>query len=413
MLRCRSFPVFVVLMGIFSPPAAFSAETGNDDKSIGDAYKWLLTTFAEDRQGFGLDRHGMATEDQPMSYGLILSAEALRAASDKTKKESPEYAESPRRAKKAVRWLIDNRDLDGDGKPGWGLPQSWDAWGDGSENPPNQPYTITTAIVLTGLFDALAVPELFDENERKEITDVVRAVVLRWCCEVWSEGYGGGYFWYSPGKQDDVFGINAPAMFLACLVRLLEEQDDSLSPAERDLVRSRADALAKAAASTVELRDGEPLWRYAPLPNSMNNNRPNDLVHHVYILLGIETYRDWNEAGIKIPCTREKAIASVDRFLADADPASGRPRRILEYSPFDDPQSDQARLWGAGFMLAFYAKWADDARIERTFRLIEENYGPFPRLRWIGPDAKCADKKACYPRHTAHVLYGMAIAAFE
>ena len=63
-------------------------------------------------------------------------------------------------------------------------------------------------------------------------------------------------------------------------------------------------------------------------------------------------------------------------------------------------------------MLAFYAKWADDARVFRAFDLIEKNYGPMPRLRWIGADSNCKDKDVCYPRHNAHVLYGMAITAF-
>jgi len=414
----RTFVVAVVFSGLFCASMALAvehdAETRKaENKAVRDSYRKLLTLFPENRQGYGLDRYKLATEDQPMSYGLVLSAESIRAKNEKAAKDSPAYRESRRRVKKAAAWLLENSDLDRDGKLGWGLPQSWDAWADDTENPCHQPYTITSAIVLNGLLDALAVPELFDGSQRKKIRRVIRSVVMRWCGEVWSDGYGGGYFWYSPSKADDIFGINAPAMFLGSLVRLLDEQADSLSAEQRKLVSKRMHALAKAIVSTVTLRDGEPFWLYAPLPNRTGNNNPNDLVHHVYILIGIEQYRDWEGSRVKIPWSREKAITSVDRFLDDADKDKTSAGRILELTAFDKPKGHQARLWGAGFMLAFYGKWADDARVYRAFRLIEKNYGPMPRQHWVGADSRYKDKDACYPRHNAHVLYGMAIAAFR
>lgn len=404
--------VSVVSAGLLLPSLVMSAEHATKNRAIRDSYRKLLMLFPEDRQGYGLDRYKLATEDQPMSYGLILSAEAIRARNEKAEKDSPSHKESRRRVKKAAAWLLENADLDRDGKPGWGLPQSWDAWGDGTENPCHQPYTITTAIVLAGLLDALAAPELFDEDQRMEIQRVMREVAIRWCREVWSYGYGGGYFWYSPNKADDIFGINATAMFLGSLVRLLDEQGESLSVEQRKLIQSRVHALAQSIVSTVMFRDGEPFWQYAPLPNRVGNKRPNDLVHHIYILMGIEQYRDWSDSRVIIPWTREKAIASVDRFLHDAGNKNAADK-ILEYTDYDSPKQAQARLWGAGFMLAFYAKWADDAHAYRAFRLIEKNYGPMPRQRWIGADSNYKDKDACYPRHNAHVLYGMAIAAFR
>ena len=288
----------VVFCGMLLPSLVLSAENAPDNRTVHNSYQILLTSFPEDHQGYGLDRYKLATTDQPMSYGLILSAEAIRAKNEKTAKDSPSYKECRRRLKKAAAWLLENSDLDHDGKLGWGLPQSWDAWGDGTENPCHQPYTITTAIVLDGLLDALAVPELFDEDQRAKIQRVVREVAIRWCREVWSDGYNGGYFWYSPNKSDDIFGINAPAMFLGSLVRLLDEQGDSLSAQQRELVRSRVHALAQSIVTTVKLRDGEPFWRYAPLPNPAGNDRPNDLVHHIYILMGIEQYRDWSDSRV-------------------------------------------------------------------------------------------------------------------
>ena len=137
-----------------------------------------------------------------MTYGFVLSAEARHFRFDRN-------AESGRRVRKAVRWLIDNRDLNGDGKPGWGLPQAWPAWGQRT-NPHNQPYTITTAIVLQGMLDALAIRDLWSAAKRDEMLDFMVQVAQRWCRELWTEGYGGGYFWYSPSPADDIFGVNAP-----------------------------------------------------------------------------------------------------------------------------------------------------------------------------------------------------------
>ncbi|MDD4869038.1 MAG: hypothetical protein PHR77_00655 [Kiritimatiellae bacterium] len=74
-------------------------------------YTELLTVFPEDRQGYGKDWFLMAVDHQPMTYGFVLSAEAIHFQRDPND-------ESRRRVKKAVRWLIDNRDLDGDGLPG-------------------------------------------------------------------------------------------------------------------------------------------------------------------------------------------------------------------------------------------------------------------------------------------------------
>src|SRR5690606_19680780 len=151
---------------------------------------------------------------------------------------------------------LDHADLDRDGSPGWGLPQAWDAWSDGTENAPNHPYTITTAIVLNGLLDALRAHDLWDQRERQQLQALVVSVTRRWCNHLWSDGYSGGYFWYSPRDTDNSFGVNAAAMFLGSLTRLLAEHGDALNAQDRALFTARRDAQAKAVVSTVERREG-------------------------------------------------------------------------------------------------------------------------------------------------------------
>jgi hypothetical protein len=390
----------LVLLVVHASYAALAAEAP-DRSTIRKAYKELIAKFPEERQGFGVDKFLEATEEQPMTYGLVLSAEAIRLKNDPND-------ESRRRVKKATVWLLKNQDLDRDGKPGWGLPQPWDAWADGTRNPGNQPYTITTAICLNGLLDSLAVTGLWTNAERNGIRDLMKRIVLRWCNEVWSPGYGGGFFWYSPAKQDEAFGINAPAMFLSSITRFLTEQADDLSAEEHQLIQDRADALVRAIVNTVQLREKAPFWRYAPLPNRFHNDRPNDLLHQAYILWGTETYRDCG-GRVKLPWTRAQAVESIDRYWRD-----GRMWEYPQDAPGDKTASINAppRLWCIGMALAFYAKWGDANQAAKTFTVIDRDYGPWPDLRFQPKGSLGDGEKTFYPRQAAHVLFGLALYAY-
>lgn len=331
-------------------------------------YQNSLALYPEDSQGRGIDQDGAAykhitPEDQPMTYGLVLSAEAIRF------KKLP-TDEGKGRIHKAAEWLVRNSDLDHDGIPGWGLPQPWDAFADGTTNGPNHPYTITTAIVLNGLLDALSVRDFGTKAERQEAQALIKQVILHWCHDIWQEGFGGGYFWYSPCPCDANFSVNAPAMFLGSMARFLSEQRDILNREERQLIQSRADDLAKAIVNTVELHNGVPYWRYLPLPNRYNRKSPNDLVHQVYILWGIETY---SECGgrVELPWARKQAIESVDRFLHEG--------RVFSLAADEKPNSSQKSiLWGTGSMLAFYAKWGNEEQAARAFDALVKEHGPLP-----------------------------------
>lgn len=263
------------------------------------AYKELIAMYPEDNQGLGKEKVFTTIEEQPMTYGLILTSESLhfRATSGE---------ESKRRIQKAVRWLLDNQDLDHDGKPGWGLPQAWDAFNDGTVNPINHPYTITSAIVINGLLETLTLKDFWSDSERDEILSVIAKVAVRWSNEIWSEGYGGGYFWYSPNPADDIFAVNSPSLFTGNLARLLYEHPDAFTRKDRHLVQSRVDDMARTIIATAELRQGLPFWDYRP---KHEQTQQNDVLHHIYTLLGIEMFRDYGER-IKLSWTREQAIAS-------------------------------------------------------------------------------------------------------
>lgn len=362
------------------------------------AYEQLIALYPEDSQGLGKENFFPTVEHQPMTYGLIVSAESFRYR--KTHGD-----ESRRRIRKAVRWLLDNQDLDKDGLPGWGLPQAWDAFGDGTTNSVNQPYTITSAIVLNGLLDSLTIKDFWSGAERDEMRSVMARVIVRWCRSLWSQGYTGGFFWYSPSPVDAIFAVNSPSMFMGSMARMLHEQGDAFNAEERALVQSRTDDMARAVISTVDLRRGLPFWNYRP---GYVPGRANDLVHHVYTLWGIETYRDCG-GMIKPTWTRQQAIQSVDRFWKDGQ-IRAFPQDVTYTGEQVNYNSQPAVLWSAGSMLAAYAQWGQMEKARQTLQAIERDYGPWPDLRLHisspqGPDS-------FYPRQAAHVLWGLALYAF-
>src|SRR5690606_11942402 len=55
----------------------------------------------------------------------------------------------------AGQWLLQHDDENQDGTIGWGVPVAWDAYGDGSVNPKDTEYTISTAIAVDALLSWL------------------------------------------------------------------------------------------------------------------------------------------------------------------------------------------------------------------------------------------------------------------
>jgi hypothetical protein len=226
--------------------------------------------------------------------------------------------------------------------------------------------------------------------------------VLHWTRSAWTPGYGGGYFWYSPHPNDHIYCVNPSSMMLAALVETLSRQKETISAEERALLQERADKTLEALIANVSQRDGAPYWRYAPLPNRINHDKPNDAVHQAYILWGIEAYRDHFQR-VEIPWPRTKSLESLDRYVRDGKPYAlpqdvegGREREQLD------------RLWGRGMVLAFYAKWG---RREQAMRTLEELklYGQWPRLKQRPGDP---DDAPFFPRQAAHVLLGLSLLAY-
>ncbi len=366
-------------------------------------YSDLLAQFPEDHQGEGPEPFGqVGNVHQPKTYALIISAETLRLLA------SPND-ESRRRIRKAARWLLDNADSDEDGIPGWGFPYDWDAFGDGTLTPAYTPYTIDTAFVLLGLLDALEIQPLWADVERMEILNVIKQVCVQWSKDTWSDTPRGGFFWYSRSAFDAHFVTNVSAMFAAALWRAITEHRYVFSNSEYHLIQTRVDQAMREVVSHVAWRNDAPFWNYIPLPNSFNQDKPNDLLHHVYILWAAEIYRA-SEQDVRLPWSLSQALNSLHRFWREGK-VYDFPQDVAyagEQKSFNDRP---ASLRGLGMLLAFYSRWRNLQKARETFKVIDKDYGPLPTLR-LRPDIP-STQNTFYPRFAAHTLWGLALLAFR
>jgi hypothetical protein len=390
--------LFLLVVGLLIMGRGINRVTAHETKPEGARlYDVLLTKFPVEHQGLGLDaaqKPGLT--EQPMTYALVLSSEAIHYRNNPN-------AESKLRIQKALDWLIFNQDLNHDGIPGWGLPLPWDAFSDGTINDANHPYTITTSIVLNSFLDVLDAPNLITTEQRNIIKELLGKVMVHWSNQLWSKGYGGGYFWYSPNSWDNIFSINAPAMFLGSMARYLKSYADQLPRADYQLVESRADDLAKAIVATVKLRHGLPYWDYNPIPNKFNNRLvENDLVHQVYILWGVELYRNTIN-HISFPWSTQQSLQSLRSYWH-------------ENSLYGFPQDEKfnpkySALWGVGAMIAFESVYGTHPEAKRCVEFLDKAYGPLPDLT-LTPrhDTKV---QPFYPRQASHALWGLAYYYFN
>jgi hypothetical protein len=365
-------------------------------------YSGLLARFPEDQQGAGPEPSGqVGIVHQPKTYALIVSAETLRLLA------SPND-ESRRRIRKAVRWLLDNADLDNDGVPGWGFPYAWDAFGDGTLTPAYTPYTIDTAFVLLGLLDALNIQAFWADAERLEILNVVKKVCVQWSEDTWSDTAKGGFFWYSRLLLDAHFVTNVSAMFAAALWRAITEHKDVFSDSEYSLIQTRVERAMEEIVAQVTWRNNAPFWNYIALPNFLNQDKPNDLLHHIYILWSAEIYRS-SARYVRLPWSVSQALNSLLRFWRE-----GRvydfPQDVTYEGEQESFNDRPASIRGLGMLLAFYSRWGSYQKAIETFNVIDREYGPFPTLR-LRPDMPSA-QNTFYPRFFAHTLWGLALLAF-
>lgn len=387
------------LMGILS--VGCSSASKSNEKKYQNLYQDLLEKFPPGSIGFGLEPTFPKQSYQPMTYALVLESEGIHNTI------APNQ-ESEAIIREAALWLIENQDLDQDGKVGWGLPDAWDAFQDDSPNPENHPYTITTALVLQAFLVSINEQNasIWTETEYSQILDVVIQSADRWCTEAWTDDEVNqiSYFWYSTAPEDSYFVLNVNSMFAGVLQELIHLHEDEISEAQLDTFTRSANQAMEAVIDQTLFKDGHPYWPYIGIPNVFNRVTPNDLVHHSYIVWGIEQYRE-NNGELSIPWTRDESVASYQLFYRDKE-LYRFPQGIDEVS--ESNQERKPRLWSVGMHLAVVANFGDQQTAYSIADDIEKNYGPGPDYILFPPDSSDYEGENFYPRFASHLLLGYA-----
>lgn len=215
------------------------------------------------------DYPGNTAVDIPKSYASILMGELQRTRNG----IEPELSSL---AGVAGQWLLDNARLDPLGRAGWGVPVAWDAYGDGSINPANTVYAISTGIVVDALLDWM-------ETDPSSPGDEIRAIVKESLLPFARLRTPSGLLPYSLRESDQRYDTFKSAAYLAGqMQRFAKYLDDE----DADQLSSAADATVR---SLIDHHHVSPsggwYWKY-----SIQEDVTNDLAHASYIVDGLETY---------------------------------------------------------------------------------------------------------------------------
>lgn len=265
-------------------------------------------------------------------------------------------------ARIAADWLVMNR-IKSPG-PGWGLPFSWDAFGDGTLNDINTIYGITVAQAVKALLDVC------------EITDtpiycVVAQEKLDYYKKFYTDTNDGGYFWYSDQHHDakDVHNVNAMLMAQYARAANLFMRKDYGVLADRTFKHIWAK----------RHDDGLGTWWFYGSHKSI----PNDLVHAAMMVDGISDYKQYTGTDIDM----QGMLTHLRTFIQD--------NRIREFPPHPDLSEElnnrPARVWGLGALIGILSKHGyihESARLIRaldSYAFASGRYGLVPGDRNLSP----------------------------
>lgn len=269
-----------------------------------DGDKILLKVVASidpDHPGRGLaDYPSDEPADVPKSYALILLG-AVEEAKEQKRQGINEFGS------KAGKWLIENADANGDGVIGWGVPIAWDAYGDGSVNPENTEYSISTAIAVDAL---LGWVDYVDDKQKQEMLALVERALQPYLST--SMRTPAGLLPYSLLAQDRKYDTFNSAVYLAGQMQRYAEI--TKDPELRDELRSAADATMAALIKNKKIApdSGSWYWNY-----SIQEENPNDLPHAGYVIEGVVTYIE-NNGRLASSFNKDKVFNHLmDFFGAD------------------------------------------------------------------------------------------------
>ncbi len=284
--------------------------------------------FEASRPGRGLtDYPSDQREDIPKAYAMLLLGSIDRARHQGAN-------QLPQLGSTAGKWLLDHQDENHDGVIGWGVPIAWDAYGDGTVNPANTEYTISTAIAVHALLDWM---EFSADAPRQQILAAVTNSLRPYLqSEMRAPSGMAPYSLVEADRRYDTFN---PAAYLAGqLQRFSHVTTDAAMASD---LRQAADTTISVLMANKKSapKSGAWYWNY-----SLQENTPNDLPHASYIIDGIATYLQYRgrlAPGIE----KERIVAHLDDFLDRDD------RHPLAWPYFRTDVHLPARLYDLGIAM--------------------------------------------------------------
>ncbi len=299
------------------------------------------------------DYPGNTVEDVAKGYAMVLKAEVLAA-------ETGVNAELSEMGRNAAVFLLASSDDREDGFPGWGVPVAWDPYGDGSINPRDTKYTISTAIVADALLDWI---QYDDTAPREEVVALLEMAFLPYTkLENLSPS---GLLPYSLEPVDRRYSTFNPAGYLAGVMQRFSHLVSDLSYSEQ--LRDVADKTVRAHLSHVKETDaGGWYWSY-----SISEDIPNDLAHAGYIVHGLRLYAEHGGTYAD-----QLDLASIDAHLSDFAVVNedGVPEAIMAWPVFREDTNTPARSYGLGMGLYLSC-------LRQSSRLQEYYLAALPRYR--------------------------------
>ncbi|MDD5606517.1 MAG: hypothetical protein PHN37_01480 [Candidatus Pacebacteria bacterium] len=295
-----------------------------------------LTALNVSNNGYGYDIYDQKVKRyQPMAQTLIISAEANRYIYTKDKAAFKSVIQN-------ADWLVKNKDINNNNIIGWGLPTSFDAFGDNSENPPNTEYTITTALAVKGLLDAVDVVDKsniiikFLYKSKKETYLKVSQEALDSFIEnkFYTQNPDGTiFFWYSSQKSDAQLVTNCHAMFVGILQRI---SNYFIDKEKKTIYQDLADKGMKYLLETKIEKEGAWYWIYYPRAKEPHEDHG---VHAAYTSDGLLMYKK-NDGRLSSKIDEQKILNGLKLYIKDG--------RILEM--FSVPER-VPRSWDLGYFL--------------------------------------------------------------
>ena len=340
-----------------APTFAASAEPAGQPPAK-PQFEDVLAMFDSDHPGRGADAGDPRIQDNSMTYAVYASAVLLAGQKD--------------RAKIAVDWLVNNSGV-ADHR-GWGLPYAWDAFSDGSLNPAQTIYGVTTAVAVRALLD------YWEATEDEESATVAEQALDEYADKS-TRTSAGLFFWYSDQAADAVETTNVQSILMGQYAR-------AAAIFHRDDFGELADAAFGELNAHRNLAENLAFWPYSPAkPGQMN-----DLVHAAYTVQGLLDYRRWRHLSFDL----DAELNYLRGFIIPGCVTNMQP------SMHGGRCSKPARLWGIGMLVFALSESGDHDGAERVARRL----GPY-RSGEGGllqqPGGPQADL-----RSVAHVLLGLA-----